>query len=114
MEGLTLNGLRPTSRSQAKIWNRFSERNFDWYPIKYWPRFLARAVITQRLTYKLRFSLFVYFVGNGIAPRRAREIIESIKDFDESALRHLKNLEDNSDQVMQKYKYFDETLHKWV
>jgi len=73
------NKPKPTTTREAKIWYKYSRHpDWDWRPIWEWPTDLQRAVMRENLNYTTRFRLFVYFVGNGMDPRQARDIVISM------------------------------------
>ena len=91
---LTYNGVRPSNRSEALIWNHYNDPDkWDWIKIRYWPRCLAVAVMTKSLNYTTRWQLLVYLVGNGKHPDIAGdEVLEmGFSYFDEDAKRHNNN-----------------------
>ena len=92
---LTYNGVRPTNRSEALIWNHYNDPDkWDWIKIRYWPRGLAVAVITKKLNYITRWQLMCYLVGNGTHPDIAGDIVLEMgfSYFDEQAKRHIRYL----------------------
>lgn len=113
-EMVSYNGLRPSNAAEAKIWNFYNGPRWDWYPIRQWPRFLAEAVMKQQIGNKERFSLFLYFVGNGMDPAQAKRVILRMKRFDRSAITHLDYLERNADRYLQRYQVWDELEEKYL
>jgi len=112
------NKTRPKTRMEAKIWNRYTSYNKSWdfIPITHWPNNLAEATIQKRLKSKDRMQMFIYFVGNGMSPREAREVMLEMGEdyFDKSAIDNIYYLEKNIVQLSKKYDYWDEILAKRV
>jgi len=112
------NNTRPKTKMEAQIWNKYTAYNKSWdfIPIYYWPNNLALATIQSRLKSKDRMQMFIYFVGNGMSPRDAREAIleMGVRYFDKSAIDNVYYLEKNIVQLSKKYDYWDELLEKRV
>lgn len=110
---MSWNRVKPENRAQARIWNKYN--SWDWYPIKIWPRFLAKAAITQNLTQQARFSLLMYLVGNGMGPEMAAGAIYDIggAKLDMQAKSQIAWLVRNL-KTLEVYKYYDEVFRKWV
>lgn len=69
------NGITPRTKEEAKRYNKFSY-NWDWIHIRHWPSDITEAVIKGKLGYQTIFRWFVYLIGNGMDPRKARNIIK--------------------------------------
>lgn len=69
------NGILPKSRLEAMRYNRYKGYKWDWYPIHVWPRRLATAVVTGKWNKDLELGLFVFLVGNGMEPAKARDVL---------------------------------------
>lgn len=103
---------RPTTKAEAIIWNRYNHhRMWDWIPITSWPTDLSKAVITRTLGYTTRFRLFVYFVGNGMDPKNARDTIKDMVDS-YAAKQHIDYLYKDLDRNKKKWTYWDERMQK--
>lgn len=102
------------NRKQVAIWNRYNlPALWDWIPIHKWPTDIAKAVITETLSYVTRFRLFVYFVGNGMDPVKARDTIkEMVKKYDHKA--HIDGLYKDLYTKGLDWTYWDETLRDTV
>ena len=112
---LTYNGVRPSNRSEALIWNHYNDPDkWDWIKIRYWPRGLAVAVITKKLNYVTRWQLMCYLVGNGKHPDIAGdEVLEmGFSYFDEQAKRHIRYLVADIKKGEKRWQYFDEITRK--
>ena len=112
---LTYNGVRPSNRSEALIWNHYNDPDkWDWIKIRYWPRGLAVAVITKKLNYVTRWQLMCYLVGNGKHPDIAGdEVLEmGFSYFDEDAKRDIRNLVKDIKRGKGRWEYFDEITRK--
>lgn len=108
---MSYNYVRPEGQRQAKIWNYYNSSNtWDWYRISIWPDYLAKAVIEERLNYKLRWQMFLYLVGNGKDPKIAvRDILEMGDSyFDREAIAHVENLPEAVANADGDYDYWDE------
>lgn len=110
---MSYNKVRPQSRAEARIWNTYN--NWDWHPIRVWPKFIAEGVIRQNLTNSSRFALLLYLIGNGMGPEKAEGVIYDIggKNFDYEAKNQIAWLVKNLDQL-ERYKYYDEHLRAWT
>lgn len=114
---MSYNHVKPHNPRQSKIWNYYNNSNsWDWYRISIWPENLARALIEEKLTGKIRWQMFLYFVGNGMDPKIAvREMLEMGKEyFDESAIRDVESLPESIGRSDGEYDYWDEILMKTV
>lgn len=112
---MSYNYVRPQGQRQTKIWNYYNNSDkWDWYRISIWPDYLARAVIEERLNYKLRWQMFLYLVGNGKDPKIAvRDILEmGDKYFDREAITHVENLPEAVANTDGDYDYWDEHLKR--
>lgn len=112
---MSYNYVRPEGQRQTKIWNYYNNSDkWDWYRISIWPDYLARAVIEERLNYKLRWQMFLYLVGNGKDPKIAvRDILEmGDKYFDREAIAHVENLPEAVANADGDYDYWDEHLKR--
>ena len=112
---MSYNYVRPQGQRQTKIWNYYNNSDkWDWYRISIWPDYLARAVIEERLNYKLRWQMFLYLVGNGKDPKIAvRDILEmGDKYFDREAIAHVENLPEAVANADGDYDYWDEHLKR--
>lgn len=108
---MSYNYVRPQGQRQTKIWNYYNNSdNWDWYRISIWPDYLAKAVIEERLNYKLRWQMFLYLVGNGKDPKIAvRDILEmGDRYFDREAIAHVENLPEAVANADGDYDYWDE------
>ena len=108
---MSYNYVRPQGQRQAKIWNYYNNSDtWDWYRISIWPDYLAKAVIEERLNYKLRWQMFLYLVGNGKDPKIAvRDILEmGDRYFDREAIAHVENLPEAVANADGDYDYWDE------
>lgn len=108
---MSKNYIVPQGQRQTKIWNYYDNSDsWDWHRISIWPDYLARAVIEERLNYKLRWQMFLYLVGNGKEPRVAvRDILEMGESyFDKEAIAHVENLPDAVANADGDYDYWDE------
>lgn len=111
---MSYNGVEPSNREEAKVWNFFNDSNrWDWYPIRIWPAFLAKAAMSGVLRNHDRFGLFLYFVVNGLSPQDAVDTIASLTRLDTEANRQLAWLVEHVDDVVKTYKTYDEELGKW-
>ena len=45
------NKIRPTNRLEAIKWNYYNSDSWDFIKIRYWPRDIAKAVISKNLSY---------------------------------------------------------------
>lgn len=107
---MTFNYVTPKNRKEAKLWNYLNSAKWDFYPIRIWPRDLAEATLAGTLRNPKRFRMFLYFVGNGMAPKMAREsILKLMVAPDADAKRHLEYLEKNIDRYLKLYSYWDES-----
>lgn len=63
-----------------------------------------------------RFSLFLYLVGNGYDPVKAKNLIlwAGKSYFDESAKSHLEYIYRHRDRYLRTYRIWDEFLNKYV
>ena len=112
---MSYNGVRPTNRSEALIWNHYNDPDkWDWIKIRYWPRCLAVAVMTKSLNYTTRWQLLVYLIGNGKHPDIAGdEVLEmGFSYFDEDAKRHIRNLVKDIKRGKGRWEYFNEATRK--
>lgn len=112
---MSYNYVRPQGQRQTKIWNYYNSSNtWDWYRISIWPDYLAKAVIEERLNYKLRWQMFLYLVGNGKDPKIAvRDILEmGDRYFDGEAIAHVENLPEAVANADGDYDYWDEITKK--
>ena len=112
---MSYNYVRPQGQRQAKIWNYYNNSDtWDWYRISIWPDYLAKAVIEERLNYKLRWQMFLYLVGNGKDPKIAvRDILEMGDSyFDREAIAHVENLPEAVANADGDYDYWDEHLKR--
>ena len=108
---MSYNYVKPVGQRQSKIWNYYNSSNtWDWYRISIWPDYLAKAVIEERLNYKLRWQMFLYLVGNGKDPKIAvRDILEMGDSyFDREAIAHVENLPEAVANADGDYDYWDE------
>lgn len=108
---MSYNYVRPQGQRQTKIWNYYNNSDkWDWYRISIWPDYLAKAVIEERLNYKLRWQMFLYLVGNGKDPKIAvRDILEmGDRYFDREAIAHVENLPEAVANADGDYDYWDE------
>ena len=108
---MSYNYVKPQGQRQAKIWNYYNNSDtWDWYRISIWPDYLAKAVIEERLNYKLRWQMFLYLVGNGKDPKIAvRDILEMGDSyFDREAIAHVENLPEAVANADGDYDYWDE------
>jgi len=108
---MSYNYVRPQGQRQTKIWNYYNNSDkWDWYRISIWPDYLAKAVIEERLSYKLRWQMFLYLVGNGKDPKIAvRDILEMGDSyFDREAIAHVENLPEAVANADGDYDYWDE------
>lgn len=108
---MSYNYVRPQGQRQTKIWNYYNNSDkWDWYRISIWPDYLAKAVIEERLNYKLRWQMFLYLVGNGKDPKIAvRDILEMGDSyFDREAIAHVENLPEAVANADGDYDYWDE------
>ena len=108
---MSYNYVKPVGQRQSKIWNYYNSSNtWDWYRISIWPDYLAKAVIEERLNYKLRWQMFLYLVGNGKDPEIAvRDILEMGDSyFDREAMAHVENLPEAVANADGDYDYWDE------
>lgn len=108
---MSYNHVKPQGQRQAKIWNYYNNSDkWDWYRISIWPDYLAKAVIEERLNYKLRWQMFLYLVGNGKDPKIAvRDILEmGDRYFDREAIAHVENLPEAVANADGDYDYWDE------
>ena len=112
---MSYNYVKPVGQRQAKIWNYYNNSDtWDWYRISIWPDYLAKAVIEERLNYKLRWQMFLYLVGNGKDPKIAvRDILEMGDSyFDREAIAHVENLPEAVANADGDYDYWDEHLKR--
>lgn len=112
---MSYNYVKPQGQRQTKIWNYYNNSDkWDWYRISIWPDYLAKAVIEERLNYKLRWQMFLYLVGNGKDPKIAvRDILEmGDKYFDREAIAHVENLPEAVANADGDYDYWDEHLKR--
>jgi len=108
---MSYNYVKPQGQRQAKIWNYYNNSDkWDWYRISIWPDYLAKAVVEERLNYKLRWQMFLYLVGNGKDPKIAvRDILEMGDSyFDREAIAHVENLPEAVANADGDYDYWDE------
>lgn len=105
-------GVRPKTKAEARIWNRYNfNSEWDWIPIVYWPSDLSKAVISNSLSYSTRFRLFLYFVGNGMDPRKARDMVKAMLiKYDHKA--HIDYLYKDLMKNKKKWTYWDENEKK--
>ncbi|AXH74584.1 MAG: hypothetical protein [Cressdnaviricota sp.] len=105
---MEFNGILPTTQIQAIRFNKYRGRKWDWYPIDYWPRRLASAVINGRFSKDLTLGMFVFLVGNGMDPRQARDTIIREVNGDPELVRKVKYIETKvSDPDMKWGTFFD-------
>lgn len=112
---MSYNYVRPQGQRQTKIWNYYNNSDhWDWYRISIWPDYLAKAVIEEKLNYKLRWQMFLYLVGNGKDPKIAvRDILEMGDSyFDREAIAHVENLPEAVANADGDYDYWDEHLKR--
>lgn len=98
------NGLKPTTRAEARRWNTYN--NWDWFPIRVWPRSIAESVIKENLGDKQRFALFMFLIGNGMDPEMAVQSILDMKEWNEQQQRHIKGWLKRL-HTLTKYTYWD-------
>lgn len=101
--------LRP---SEARIKHRvesFIRARDNFWPLRYWPYGLARAVLTGPRNAD-RFALYVFFRGNGLAPGHIQELLEYIlgqHEADNAAYRHVAALLRLPYETLQDRVYWD-------
>lgn len=109
------NGVRPKTQSEVRIWNDFSLPNrWDFIPINRWPADIAKNFITGNLGYSSIFRTFLYWVGNGMDPRKAAQILGmAVTNYKDAE--HVKNLlKDYLAGKMYHYTFWDEVLGRTV
>ncbi|AXH75178.1 MAG: hypothetical protein [Cressdnaviricota sp.] len=89
------NGILPKSQVQGIRFNRYRGRKWDWYPIDTWPRRLAEAVVLGRFTNHLVLGLFAFLIGNGMEPKKARDLILREVDGNQDRMAQIKYMEKN-------------------
>lgn len=60
------------------VWE-FFDSGEEFYKIREWPRYLREFALMSHKGYRERYRLFLFFVANGVSPRRAYELM-AIKD----------------------------------
>lgn len=80
------------------------------YPMNMWPQWAVRLYLLAHKDRVQRFSLWLFFVGNGLEPNIARQWILSGGGYDLSAIRQMQELVDIGPQG--DYKYWDIALRK--
>lgn len=109
------NGIRPKSREEARIWNKYNGGEWDWIPIRYWPSDIAKAVISKNLNYTTRFRWYLYLVGNGMDPDIAHNVVKDQLIANGSSgnnLDHIDQLNKDLEKNENKWSYWDEHLRK--
>lgn len=71
---------KPKSKQEAVLWNNLnnastSRFDWDWVPIRDWPIGLQTATVRRKLGRVDRWKLWLFFVGNGMDPIKARKNI---------------------------------------
>lgn len=56
------------------VWD-FFDSGEEFYKIRNWPRYLREMALKSHKKYRERYRLFLFFVANGVAPRRAYELM---------------------------------------
>lgn len=89
----------------------------DWWPQEQWPEKMQRLWDSrQHPGHTQRFELFVFFVGNGMGPEHAVEMIQQrwAGTWDAAAMRHFADLPKRlrEDPTFQTRFYFDMMLRQ--
>jgi hypothetical protein len=107
----TYNKVVPKRGRQAQIWNYYNNTdNFDWIQIRFWPKNLASAVISESLNYQTRWQLILYFIGNGMDVDYAVRMVKKMGEdyFDRAAYDHVDNLARDIKAGKKNWEYWDE------
>lgn len=65
-----MEGQRPWDQRSARVWNFFNNVS-DWWKISTWPGYLQTMALKEHKSYRDRYRLFLFFVGNGLDPMTA-------------------------------------------
>lgn len=103
------NSLRPQTKEQAKVWNRYNTVEWDWIPMRYWPYDIALAVMTKTLNYESTFRWFIYLMGNGLSPEEVEGIMEFELSHNQHRLDQVRGLLRDVDKKASDWTYWDET-----
>lgn len=104
----------PQSTVQKNNWN-FFEYNADFYPIRTWPWGMQRLAMGETIDYTGRFTLWMFFVGNGVDPYIARDwVFHGKRDVKPDAREHVNNLIKNMKKMFETYKYWDMELQQSI
>ena len=106
---------KPSTPAEGKIWNKYNDTKiikpgqiddrWDWIPIWKWPMDLAKGVMKRELGYTQRFRLFLYFVGNGMSPEAARDLLMEMVDKNHD---HIESLYQNLERNKRHWSYYDD------
>jgi len=106
------NNVKPQTKLEAIKWNYFNSDKWDFIQIRYWPHDIARAVMRRGLNYVMRFRWFLYLVGNGMDPSKARDVVKAELNSSPSNRAHVDALYRDLKKNAKKWSYWDEHIRK--
>lgn len=105
---MNYNGVVPKSLLEAKRWNYYNGRHWDFIEIRYWPIDIAESVMKGTLNYVTIFRWFIYLIGNGMDPRRAKQVVTEEVQRSPKKVEQVHNLFKDLERNRQKWSYWDE------
>lgn len=100
-------------RSPAEMW---LDRQDIFFPTAEWPSQFRDLFRLQHRNNRERFTLFLFFTGNGMSPSHARQVMSRFdRNLDAAAQRQLEQLERNTSDpdFWQRYSTYDMTTGHW-
>lgn len=95
---------RPTNSAEGRLWNYWNR--VDFYRIHNWPWRVREAAL--RGGNRNRLYLYVFLVGNGMAPWQATELMQLAPwALDGPARQQLVQFARNANTLVRRYNYFD-------
>jgi len=103
------NSLSPNTPQQETRWKRYSEEHWDWIPIENWPNDIAYAVMTGTLDYTTIFRWFIYLIGNGMEPEKAKRVVSKEVGKKPEKVALVEGLYNDLEKNLNDWTYWDET-----
>ena len=89
---MLLTTIRPKTTQQAIKWNYFNQEDpmgMFFVKMRHWPDYIVTIALANHLDHRNIFTLFKFFVLNGLSPIIVESIFQTFYSFDEYQLQNM-------------------------